>query len=110
MSQIILPAHVAREVQDRRRSFAADLWQSIDLDRFDPELEDLARTLQRIDSRLLIVRAREQVVPGVPMKPGYYHLLVRDGVTSAIPNITPIEGDQGEFVVPTWRVVEKLWR
>lgn len=101
-----LPPSIDRELRERTRSFNEDILRSIVVDDRDPLLREFTRRLQEFSPRLLMVRAREAVVPGVPMKPGYYHVLVR---TDDAPwNIAVVEGEGGEFIEPTSRVFEKL--
>jgi hypothetical protein len=106
-STLILPARLAREYADRRQSFRRDVLASIVLDDSDRLMAEFCRRLQAIDPRLMLVRARETVVPGVPMRPGYYHLLVDNGPGVPL-TVTVIEGKGGEFAEPTSRIFEKL--
>jgi hypothetical protein len=107
MSGLYVPPTVAYELAQRTLSFREDVAQSIRFDDGDPILREFTQRLQAIDSRLIMVRARERVVPGVPMRPGYYHLLQDCGVSVPL-SITVIEGEHGEFVYPTSRVFDKL--
>jgi hypothetical protein len=91
----------------RRDSFRHDVLRSIDLTDEDPLLLDYCVRLQAFDPRLLLVRARDEVVPGVPMKPGYYHLLIDNGAGVPL-SVTAIEGANGEWCEPTSRIFEKL--
>lgn len=105
---IYLPRSVQNELRERTRSFYEDVIRSIEVRPDDALLLEYNAKLQAIDSRLMMVRARETVVPGVPMKPGYYHLLC-SGAERGVPiSITVIEGANGEFTEPTSRVFEKL--
>jgi len=99
------PRRVDKRLDDRR-SFRADVLRSLDYSP-DPLLDQFNTQLRRIDDRLLMVRANQQVVPGVPMRPGHYHLLVDNGPEVPL-TATVIEGDDGQFVTPTSRVFEKL--
>jgi hypothetical protein len=56
----------------------------------------------------MLVRALDAVVPGVPMRPGYYHLMVDNGEYAPL-TVTVIEGASGEFAEPTSRIFEKLF-
>jgi hypothetical protein len=107
MTGIFVPPTVAYELGQRTRSFREDVLRSIRLDDTDPILRDFTARLQRIDPRIIMVRARERVVPGVPMRPGYYHLLIDNGLSVPL-TVTVIEGEHGEFTEPTSRVFEKL--
>lgn len=99
---------VSRELTERTRSFREDVYRSIALDDHDPTLAAWNHALQQVDPRILMVRALPRVVLGVPMKPGYYHLLRDNSDWGAPLSVTPIEGDHGEFVEPTSRIFEKL--
>jgi hypothetical protein len=104
-SGIYLPTSVAREALERQQSYRADVLGSIDLD--DPVAAEFSFRLQNFDRRLMLVRALDRIVPGLPMKPGHYHLLVDNG--PGIPlSVTVIEGADGEFCEPTSRIFEKL--
>ena len=96
-----------RDVIARRQQWREDIWRSIDLDERDPLLIEYAAKLNHFDPRLMLVRAREEIVPGLPMKPGYYHLLIDNGPDVPL-SVTIIEGADGEFVEPTSRLFEKL--
>lgn len=106
MSSLYLPPSVSRELRERTRSFNQDVLDSIELDAGDPILIEYTLRLQEIHPRLLMVRAKDRVVPGVPMKPGYYHVLVRS--EGAPWSVSPVEGAAGEFAAPTSRVLEKI--
>jgi hypothetical protein len=108
MSSLILPRSVARDLHERTVSFRADVLASIVTDDSDPLLSEYTRRLQAIDPRLLLVRAQETVVPGVPMRPGYYHLMVDNGLDAPL-SVSVIEGADGEFCEPTSRVFDKLF-
>jgi hypothetical protein len=104
---LYLPASIRREVLHRREQFRADVLSSIVLDDSDPFLREFTLKLQAFDPRLLLVRASETIVPGLPMKPGYYHLLIDNGPDIPL-SVTVIEGEGGEFCEPTSRLFEKL--
>ena len=107
MTGLYLPASLAREAAERRERFRADVFASIELDDDDPVLAEWTFRLQQFDRRLMLVRAREEVVRGLPMKPGYYHLLIDNGPDVPL-SITVVEGGAGEFCEPTSRIFEKL--
>lgn len=107
MTGLFLPRPVAYELAQRTRSFREDVWRSIVHDDSDPILREFTERLQRIDPRIIMVRASGRPVPGVPMRAGYYHLL-QDGGLSVPLTVTVIEGEHGEFVYPTSRVFERL--
>jgi hypothetical protein len=104
---LILPRRLADELNEQRRRYRQAVLDSIVLDDSDPLLLDYCRRLQAFDPRLMLVRARGNVAPGVPMKPGYYHLLIDNGPEVPL-SVTVIEGANGEFCEPTSRLFEKL--
>jgi len=106
MTGLWVPPTVSHWLAERTRSFREDVYRSIDMSP-DSLRDEFTAQLQRIDQRIIMVRANDRVVPGVPMRPGYYHLL-QDGGLSVPLTITCIEGDRGEFVYPTSRVFERL--
>jgi hypothetical protein len=104
---LLLPASAARELLDKQANFAADVVASLSVTDDDSLMLEFNVKLQKIDPRLMLVRASETIASGVPMKPGYYHLLVNNG--PGIPlSVTVIEGESGEFCEPTSRIFEKL--
>jgi hypothetical protein len=104
---LYLPKSAARELLDRQANFAADVVRSLSVTNDDSLMLEFNVKLQNFDPRLMLVRAADTVAAGVPMKPGYYHLLINNG--PGIPlSVTVIEGDDGEFCEPTSRVFEKL--
>jgi hypothetical protein len=107
MNTLLLPRRYERELQDRRDSFRHDVLRSLDLDDQDTLMVEYTRKLRAFDRRLMLVRARDEVVPGVPMRPGYYHLMVDNGPDVPL-TVTVIEGANGEFCEPTSRIFEKL--
>jgi hypothetical protein len=107
MTKLFVPPIVAHELRQRTRSFREDVLRSVYLGDDDLYLREYNQALRRIDQRLLLVLALEHVVPGVPMKPGYYHLMVDNGLSVPL-TVTVIEGEHGEFAVPTSRIFEKL--
>jgi hypothetical protein len=61
--------------------------------------------LQRIDQRLFMVRANDRVEAGVPVVPGYYHLLANN--EGAPMSVIPIHRE-GAYIEPNSRVYERL--
>jgi hypothetical protein len=106
---LFLPPSVSRELRERTQSFNAAVRASVyDFDPHDSVLADFNPVLQQIDPRLLMVRARERIVPGLPMKPGYYHIICDNSDRGAPDTVMIVEGEHGEFTPPTSRVFEKL--
>lgn len=108
MPTLFIPPRVARELRQATDSFREDVLRSVVLEDTDPLLIELNRMLQDVDPRVVLVRAREAVVVGLPMRPGYYHLLRDNSDTGAPMTVLVLEGAHGEFVDPTSRILEKL--
>jgi len=101
MTQLYLPPSV---MAAERLRFAADIDARVDRD--DPVALRFTRLLQAHDRRLIMVRAKDTIAPGTPLKPGYYHLIVRND--NAPLSVFPVEGANGEYVEPTSRVFTRL--
>lgn len=109
MTRLFLPPSVSRELRERTQSFNAAVRASVrDYDATDPILREYNQRLADYDPRLLMVRASDRIVPGLPMKAGYYHIIRDNSETGAPDTVMIVEGEHGEFVVPTSRVFEKL--
>lgn len=107
MPSLFIPPRVARELAGKTLKFREDVFKSILLDDSDPILREFTQQLQRIDPRIVMVRANMHPEPGVPMRPGFYHLLIDNGLSVPI-TVTPITGEDGGFAEPTSRVFERL--
>jgi len=103
------PPSVSRELRERTASFNAAVRESVhDFDPSDPVLREFNQVLAQIDPRLLMVRAKDRIVPGLPMRPGYYHIICDNSDRGAPDTVMIVEGEDGEFTPPTSRVYEKL--
>lgn len=104
-----LPPTVSRELLAEREQFRAVLEDQAvraKLIAVKGILDQFNYELQRIDPKLELIRAQESVPAGIPMKPGYYHLVRWN--EGAPPSVWPVEGPNGEFEEPTSRVFEML--
>lgn len=75
--------------------------------RRDATMDYWTRELQKIDPRLMMIKAKDSTtVPG--MKPGFFHVLrVNEG---APPSLIPLETPDGEFKEPDSSVFDLLRR
>jgi hypothetical protein len=102
-SSLFVPPSVARELLDERLQFIQTLIRACAKDHICHEWD---RELQRLDERMEMFKAPEQLVIGMPLEPGFYHL-VRWNET-APPSVTPVRGEHGEFRVPDSGLLDKL--
>jgi len=92
MSQLYLPQSARSEIEQDRAAIAMQYYSvKGTLDHYNQEL-------RRIDPRLELVRAKDQVEEGSPMKPGYYHILLH--APGHPTTILPCEYDNGEYREP----------
>ena len=81
MTSIALPPHVQKRIDlERRSAYWAQLKRNFTIE--DPRCQEYTRKLQQISPDLYMVRANDNVEMGVPLRPGFFHLLV-------IPNDAP---------------------
>jgi hypothetical protein len=66
---LYLPPHVAAE---ERKRFAAEVAARVDVDQ---RCVEFTAKLQQIDPHLVMVKARNLIAPGTPLRPGFYHVL-----------------------------------
>src|SRR5438105_925825 len=95
---LLLPAHVEREIQqrkwaERRREHRAALDALLDFD--DPVCRQWQPELRKLDPQLRLARARPLAhKPGFPVIPGFYHW-VRENETAPA-TVTPITAPDGK--------------
>ena len=103
MSTLYLPPRVARELLDERQRFAQCLRNACDTDavcdEWNPEL-------RRLDPLMQLVKAPEYTVIGMPLVPGFYHLLRWNETTA--PSVSPVRNADGSFRVPDSALLDKL--
>lgn len=99
-----VPPSVTAEMMEERRAHTAEALRQLELRN---ELRDWNRQLKEIDSRLELVKAREDTTfPG--LKPGYYHVVRHN--EGAAPSFIVHEGPNGEFREPDSGLFERLRR
>lgn len=100
------PSAQRRIVEDRQR-FASEI-NSVTVQEkmrsVKALLDEWNYHLKQIDERLELIRAQETIPAGIPMKPGYYHVVRWN--EGAAPSVWPIEGEHGEYVEPTSKLLE----
>ena len=102
MAQIFLPPSVSRELRDRTQSFNAAVRESVR--DYDPHDSVLRRVQPGAgDDRPAAAdgpREASRSCPGLPMKPGYYHIICDNSDRGAPDTVMIVEGAHGEFTEP----------
>jgi hypothetical protein len=100
-----LPPKVSHRLEQERMAEYARLAV---LTSHHAQMADFNRDLKQIDPYLELVKCKEHIEPGSPLKPGYWHIIRHN--PGAPPSIMVIEGPDGEFVEPTSQIFEMLKR
>lgn len=103
MATLYLPPKVARELLDTRQQFAQCLRNATTVDAVCAEW---GPELRRLDPLMEMRKAPEYTVIGMPLVPGFYHL-IRWNETTA-PSVTPVRHADGSFRVPDSALLDKL--
>lgn len=98
-----VPPAVQRDLVNRRMEYQAELFHMMQMKHTMDEFNEL---LQEIDPYLQLVKAEEVVKAGVPLRPGFWHVVRHN--PGAPPSVMTIEGENGEYIEPTSRVFELL--
>lgn len=107
MTRLWTPPKVSKELRESRRQLDADILAS--LEPGDPP-EPWNSQLKELDPRLYLARARGIIRAGVPMKPGYWHVLRDNSDRDAGLSVTPVEDAVGGFCEPNSRLIEMMRR
>lgn len=101
-----VPPKVAQELAEEQRGhYRAVLFPLFDFD--DPVCRQWNPELRKLDPHIRIGRAKPMAyVPGVPVRPGFYHFL-RDN-PGAPPTVSAITGADDEWVEPDSGLLRKL--
>lgn len=87
MTSIALPPHVQRRIDlERRAEYWAALKRNFTIE--DPRCQEWTTKLQRLSADLYMIKAKDKVEPDVPLRPGFFHLLVIPH--DAPPFVTPL--------------------
>lgn len=98
-----LPPAVAEELRDNTSRYKQRLLRNL-TDEEAPQ--GFGRALKELDERLFVARAKGIVETGLALKPGHWHIF-RDN-DGAPPSVMTLEGEHGEYVEPTSRVLDRL--
>src|SRR3954465_12073717 len=103
MSKIWVPQQSNRRLLEERRQFAAELAQMMYV---KGVMDEFNKELREIDPYLELVQAKEKVLAGNPLKPGYWHIVRHN--PGAPPTVMTIEGENGEYIEPSAEIFRKL--
>lgn len=103
MSTLFLPPGVTRELQQERIAHYARVTA---LTHYSEVMDDFNRDLKQIDPYLELVKAKETIDAGTPLKPGHWHIIRHN--PGAPPSIMTIEGPDGEYIEPDSAVFRQL--
>lgn len=103
MAQLFLPPSVTRELQQERMAHHARITA---LTHYAGTMDDFNTDLKQIDPYLELVKAKETIEAGTPLKPGYWHVIRHN--PGAPPSIMTIEGPSGEYIEPDSGVFRQL--
>lgn len=96
---LFLPPQLA--AQERERFIADVLERCVD----DPVATDFTRALRRVDERLMMVRARDTLETGTPLRAGFYHVL---RFNESAPLSVFALHDNGRYIEPNSKLFERL--
>lgn len=102
---LFIPPRVARELQAESQRHAAEVLGSLEL---QSTIERWDKILREIDPNLTLIKAKDWVKTGTSLRPGYWHLIRDNSDTGAPPTVWVIEGENGEYVEPNSRILDKL--
>lgn len=87
MSQLALPPHVQKRIDlERRGRYWAQLKRNFTIE--DPRCQEWTRKLQHLSRDFFMVKANDTVEMGVPLRAGFFHLLIIP--PDAPPLLTPL--------------------
>ncbi len=106
MSNLVLPPHVQAQIdREKRRERNARILRNVTIE--DARAREFTEKLQRISPDLYMVKANDKVEMGAPLRPGFYHILMR----SADGEIGAMEvHENGRYAEPDSRIFDVLAR
>jgi hypothetical protein len=99
---LYLPPHV---IKQQRREFEQRILRCVTVE--DRRAREFTRLLQQVSPDMFMVRAHDTVDAGLPLRPGFYHILVRN---QDAPMTVMAVHENGEYAEPDSRVFDVLAR
>jgi hypothetical protein len=97
---LFLPPHV---IAQQRREFEQRILRCVTIE--DPRAREFTDTLQKVSPDMFMVRAHDTVDADLPLRPGFYHILVRN---PDAPMTVMTVHENGEYAEPDSRVFDVL--
>lgn len=94
-----VPQSAQRDLVERRMEYQAEIVHMVQMKHTMDHYNEL---LQEIDPYLQLVKAEEVVKAGVPLRPGFWHVIRHN--PGAPPSVMTIEGEDGEYIEPSSRI------
>jgi len=102
MSELFLPPHIVRR---QRQQFEARILRCVTIE--DARAREYTHKLQQISPDLFMVRAQDTVDADLPLRPGFYHILVRN---QDAPMTVMTVHENGQYAEPDSRIFDVLAR
>ena len=102
MSELLLPPHI---VHQRRREFEARILRCVTIE--DARAREFTHKLQLISPDMFMVRACDTVDADLPLRPGFYHILIRN---QDAPMSVMCVHENDQYAEPDSRVFDALAR
>src|SRR3954470_11123125 len=99
---LYLPPHV---IAQQRREFEQRILRCVTVE--DPRAREFTETLQKVSPDMFMVRAHDTVDADLPLRPGFYHILVRN---PDAPMTVMTVHENGEYAEPDSRIFDVLAR
>jgi hypothetical protein len=99
---LYLPPHV---IKQQRREFEQRILRCVTVE--DPRAREFTETLQKVSPDMFMVRAHDTVDADLPLRPGFYHILVRN---PDAPMTVMTVHENGEYAEPDSRIFDVLAR
>lgn len=101
---LILPEHVQRRLDlEKRREFEARILRNVTIE--DARAREYTAKLQAVSPDMFMVKAHDNVDLGVPLRPGFYHILVRN--QDAPLSVMEVH-ENGRYAEPDSRIFDVL--
>jgi len=97
---LYLPEHVA---EAERQRFEAAILRNVTVE--DQRARDFTEVLQQINPDLFMVKAKDEIEAGLPLRAGFYHVLKRN---HGAPMTVATVHENDRYVEPDSRVFERL--
>ena len=102
MSDLLLPPHIVRQ---QRREFEQRILRCVTIE--DARAREFTQKLQMISPDMFMVRAQDTVDADLPLRPGFYHILIRN---PDAPMSVMVVHENDRYAEPDSRIFDVLAR